>query len=172
MSISEADAFMALQMLGAPRRLVVHAQLVLEAADLILAALDQFELGLRTNLVRAGAILHDAGKAVVLGELNAPGHEHEPAGLAALTELGLPADVCAICESHADWQPLSRSLEELLVTLADKLWKGKRIAQLEERVIKIVAEQAGMDLWAVYPSLDEAFEAIAGAGDNRLSRSV
>ncbi|HEY5374166.1 MAG TPA: hypothetical protein VIK01_10805 [Polyangiaceae bacterium] len=63
------------------------------------------------------------------------------------------------------------SLEELLVALADKLWKGVRDSELEERVINLAASNLAMDRWELFVELDTAFEVIAGDGAQRLERS-
>ena len=63
------------------------------------------------------------------------------------------------------------SLEELLVALADALWKGVRRRELEERVIAEVANRRGVDVWDLFVDLDACFETIAHAGPERLSRS-
>ncbi|HMC58410.1 MAG TPA: hypothetical protein VKJ01_04380, partial [Candidatus Solibacter sp.] len=60
---------------------------------------------------------------------------------------------------------------ELVVALADKLWKGVRDSELEERVINLVASNLGMDRWELFVELDTAFEVIAGDGADRLERS-
>jgi hypothetical protein len=63
------------------------------------------------------------------------------------------------------------SLEELLVALADKLWKGARHEKLERRVIEGVAGKFGKGVWDVFVELDTGFEEIAAGGAARLERS-
>jgi len=63
------------------------------------------------------------------------------------------------------------SLEELLVALADKLWKGVRHAELERRVIDGVAGRLGSGFWDVFLELDTTLEEIAAGGAERLERS-
>ena len=63
------------------------------------------------------------------------------------------------------------SLEELLVALADKLWKGVRKLELEERVIDRVAASLKTDRWDAFVELDNLFETIAADGTARLERS-
>ncbi|MEM8642558.1 MAG: hypothetical protein AAGG51_27630 [Cyanobacteria bacterium P01_G01_bin.54] len=62
-------------------------------------------------------------------------------------------------------------MEELLVALADALWKGKRQTELETLVIEQVALRSGGDYWTVFMALDSCFEAIAADGQQRLWRS-
>ncbi|MBW4601884.1 MAG: hypothetical protein KME29_20485 [Calothrix sp. FI2-JRJ7] len=63
------------------------------------------------------------------------------------------------------------SLEELLVALSDKLWKGKREAKLEEEVINRLSKLTGQDYWHLFIDLDNHFEMIASGGEERLVRS-
>jgi len=63
------------------------------------------------------------------------------------------------------------SLEELAVALADKIWKGKRVTDLELRFIEQVALSSGENQWDIYPDIDRQIEEIASDGDIRLARS-
>lgn len=63
------------------------------------------------------------------------------------------------------------SFEELLVALADKLWKGERDEELEKNIIRLVAERLRRDVWDVLIELDSHFEMIASEGAERLARS-
>jgi hypothetical protein len=62
-------------------------------------------------------------------------------------------------------------LEELLVALADKLWKGVRLADLETTVIDAVVARCGGERWDVFLRLDACFEAIADGAEERLLKS-
>ncbi len=166
------DAEALLVELGAPERLVRHGRLVLEAADALLAHVDSLGIAVDARLVRAGALLHDAGKILHPGELSGGGSEHEPDGERLLVAHGVDPAVARCCVSHARWATMSSSLEELLVALADALWKGVRRAPLETRVIGEVAGRLGVDVWSVYTDLDSCFERIADGGAERLRRSV
>ena len=142
-----------------------------EAADLLLARLLVLGVPVRAELVRVGVVLHDAGKILHPAELDRAGGEHEPAGEALLLEHGVSPELARICVSHAGWEVMPVSLEELLVALADKLWKGVRKPALEERVIDLVAAELGKDRWEIFVGLDTLFEAIAADGVMRLERS-
>jgi len=157
--------------LGAPERLLRHVELVGEAAELLLAKLALIGAPLRTDLIRVGVVLHDVGKVVHPTELAGAGSEHEPAGEALLLERGVSPELARICLSHARWRQMPVSLEELVVALADKLWKGVRDSELEERVINLVASNLAVDRWELFVELDTAFEVIAGDGAQRLERS-
>jgi hypothetical protein len=160
-----------LEALGAPSRLLRHVELVGEAADLLLQKLVPFGAGIDADLVRVGVVLHDAGKTLHPAELDQPGGDHEPAGEALLIAHGASPEVARICISHARWNEMSVSLEELLVALADKLWKGVRKPELEERVIDEVASAVGKSRWDLFVDLDSCFEQIAAGGTARLERS-
>jgi hypothetical protein len=135
--------------LDAPPRLLRHVELVGEAAELLLAKLALLGAPLRTDLVRVGVVLHDVGKIVHPAELSGGGAEHEPAGEALLLKRGVSPELARICVSHARWRRMPVSLEELVVALADKLWKGVRDSELEERVINLVASNLALDRWDV-----------------------
>ncbi len=158
--------------LGAPERLVRHGALVLEAAEELLNQVRTLAVVVDESLVRAGAMLHDSGKTLFPGELGASGSEHEEAGYALLRERGVDPAVARCCVSHAKWASMSCSVEELLVALADALWKGVRRADLELRVVTELAWRRGVDPWSVFVELDSCFERIADGGQERLARSA
>jgi hypothetical protein len=63
------------------------------------------------------------------------------------------------------------SLEELVIALSDKLWKGVRVAELEERVLLEAEARTGLDRWELFIPLDSCFEKVAEEGHSRLERS-
>lgn len=89
-----------------------------------------------------------------------------------LLEVGAPPDVARVCLSHARWEAMECSLEELLVALSDKLWKGVRRPDLEEAVIRESGRRVGRDYWDLFVSMDSCFERIADDGATRLVRST
>lgn len=168
---SLADATALLLEMHAPPRLIRHAELVCEAAEGLLGLFARHGVTLDAGWVRGGAALHDAGKLEHVAELDGPGARHEPAGEQLLLRHGVAPHVARCCRSHAQWAALECSLEELVVALADKLWKGARVAPLEQRVIERAAQQRGLAFWDLFVALDGGFEAIAGAAPDRLARS-
>jgi hypothetical protein len=168
---SVAAANLLLVQLGAPPRLLRHVALVGEAGERLLDVAQALQLRIDPALVRVGIVLHDAGKILVPAELDAPGAEHEPTGQALLLAHGVSPELARICLSHARWADMSVSLEELLVALADKLWKGVRNPQLEERLINEAAQSLHRDRWDLFVQLDSLFEEVAAEGATRLERS-
>lgn len=168
---SVEDATRLLTSLGAPPRLLRHVALVGEAGERLLELAGALHLPIDPALVRVGIVLHDAGKIIVSAELDAPGGEHEPRGQDLLLKHGVSPALARICLSHARWSEMSVSLEELLVALADKLWKGVRSTLLEERVINETAKALDRDRWDLFVELDSLFEEIAADGAARLERS-
>ena len=161
------NALVLLATLGAPPRLVRHHELVLEAARLICDRLTG--VGFVHEQVLAGAALHDAGKILHPEELAVPGNRHEPAGRDLLLANGVPADIARFCVTHAAWA--DGAIEDLLVALADTLWKGKRNDALEQLVVARIAAASGAEPWAVFDRFDALCEDIAAGGPDRLARS-
>jgi len=160
------DAFALLERLGASPRLLRHHALVVEAAELLCVRLPA-ELGLSfdADLVRVGAALHDAGKILHPDELRGLGHAHEVAGRDLLLAHGVPPEVARFCVTHAAWE--EGAVEDLVVALADKLWKGVRVDALEWRLSRFVDGPE----WQRFAHLDAICEAIAADGPERLERS-
>lgn len=166
---SEVDAaFQFLANQGASKRLVQHAMLVRDTANQLVCMLQAVGVPVVAETILIGAVLHDAGKIVEPGELDGPGDRHEAAGREFLLSAGYPPEIARMCVSHSQWQTVDCSLEELIVALADKLWKGKREDALEAMVIERVARMLGRERWQVFQELDSHFEAIAARGHERL----
>lgn len=165
------DAYGLLNELGAPERLLIHVQLVAEAADLLMQAYAGFGIDFDAQLIELGVAVHDAGKIQHPEELDAAGSRHEPAGEALMLAHGVPPHVARCCVSHAAWERPGVSFEERSVALADKLWKGKRVPELEMLVVDSVAVQLGITRWDVFAELDSVFEGIAAGAEDRLARS-
>jgi len=165
------EALALLQEIGAPPRLYRHAELVGEAADLLLTGLKHFRVQIDEDYVRVGAALHDAGKSLHPSELLGPGSKHEPDGERLLLSHGATPDVARVCRSHAQWDTAAETFEELLIALSDKLWKGARVAKLEDLVIDRLAQSLQKDRWDCFTELDSLFENVAATADSRLARS-
>jgi hypothetical protein len=167
------DAFRLLVEMGAPGRLVRHHELVVKAASILCQRVfEQFGLPFCRDEVLLGAALHDVGKILYPDEMQVPGHRHERAGETVLIEKGVNPEIARFCITHASWEAPERTLEDLLVALADKLWKGKREEELETRVLEVIAKTSRRESWDVFAQLDTICEQIAADGPSRLARSV
>jgi predicted hydrolase (HD superfamily) len=147
---SKEEAYQLLLDLEAPNRLLKHVQLVNEAAEFIFNKLTALHLEFDQHFVELGIIIHDAGKIIYQNELDYSGFEHEVAGEKLLLENEVQLQIARCCLSHARWESMTCSFEELLVALADKLWKGKRIDQLELKIIDAVAEKLNQNRWDIF----------------------
>ncbi|PSB40811.1 HD domain-containing protein [Chamaesiphon polymorphus] len=169
---SVSDAYKLLVDLGAPDRLIQHVKLVGEAAEILILYFQQLDLKFNRDWIRLGVAFHDVGKILYPSELVDKGNRHEAAGELLLLSKNIDPKIARCCRSHAQWQQIECDLEELVVALADNLWKGKRNTKLEERVITKVAQILSRDYWDMFAGLDDKFEEIAATGDRRLARSM
>ena len=168
---SKEHAYELMDSLGASNRLLLHVTLVAEVAETLIEALTLLNVTFDKTLVQVGAIIHDAGKIIHTKELNEKGNKHEAAGEILMLENGASPKQARICLSHAQYETMSVTLEEQIVALSDKLWKGKRVEELELSIIDTVASNIGIDRWDIYSELDSTFESIAADGDIRLQKS-
>ncbi|MFI6001563.1 HD domain-containing protein [Streptomyces sp. NPDC051366] len=160
-----------LRELAAPPRLAAHLRLVHEVAGRLADWLAAYCPGLpfAREAVLFGAATHDVGKAVHTAELSGPGSAHEAAGRELLLAHGFTAEQARFAATHAGWAAPGISVEELLVSTADKVWKGKRVPELENLLVRRIAEAAGTEPWAVFLDLDELLGRIADGADRRLA---
>ncbi len=157
---------------GAHPWLVRHHELVLEAAEEMVEGLRRLlRIRFDADHVVLGAAVHDAGKIEHPSEMRAPGHEHERAGEQMLLRSGFPAHIARVCVTHAAWSEPRATLEDRLIALADKLWKGKRDADLESAIMQELADRLGQPSWAIFDAFDGLCELVADNGPERLKRS-
>lgn len=169
---TKKEAFDLLDKINAPKHLKIHVMLVGEAADELIEFFETMSLVIDSDFIRTGVVIHDIGKTIHLNEMTDIGSQHEPDGEKLLLKYGASAMLARVCMSHARWHEMECSLEELLIALSDKLWKGKRVQELEEKVIDAIAERKQLEKWDVFTDLDSKFEEIASGGYERLQRSV
>ena len=113
---------------------------------------------------------HDLGKVLHPNELTGPGNRHEDDGPGLLEQHGVTPGLARFARTHARWRqedPLT--LEDLLVALADHIWKGSRDDQLETRVATKLAAAANVSQWEAFAGLDEILTVIAAGADDRLA---
>ena len=166
--ISEDEAWAILYKLHATKRLLQHAGFVLDVAKELVKTIQGMQISVSSDFVCAGAILHDVGKTKNPDELHAPGKQHEADGPIILENLGISKKLANVAKSHAQWRDMDCSIEELIVALSDKLWKGARDTELEMCVIHRLAERLGRETWDIFNELDSIFERLANDGPKRL----
>ncbi|MEV6924257.1 HD domain-containing protein [Dactylosporangium sp. NPDC051485] len=153
----------------APPRLGAHLRAVHDVAVEIVDGPVLAGVGVDREAVLFGAATHDIGKVRFPGELTGPGAQHEPAGEQLLVRLGVEGRLARFAALHGRWDRDGVTLEELLVTLADKVWKGRREPGLEQKVAEVVAAATGEPVWAAYMRLDDELTRIAEGAGERLA---
>jgi hypothetical protein len=160
-----------LECLDAPPRLVAHLTLVYEVAGELTRALDRQwpNLTYDRQAVLIGAATHDIGKVLQRHELTGPGHEHEECGPSLLTQHGFAEQYTRYARTHGQWaRTPDVTLEDLLVALADGVWRGKRDSDLEDLLVQRLSDSSSDEPWAVYSFLDDMIGSIARDADARL----
>ncbi len=153
-------------------RLIAHLYLVHDVASQLTAALRRSfpKVLIDVETVRFGAVIHDLGKAMHPSELTAPGKLHEVAGEARLLEEGIPVSRARFARTHglpADSPGLE--LEDLVVMTADKIWKGRRLDTLEERLTETLSAAAECEFWSAWPVVSALLDSLAEGSDARLT---
>ncbi|MFI0510137.1 HD domain-containing protein [Streptomyces sp. WSLK1-5] len=167
------DAAALLRALDAPPRLAAHLRLVHDVAHQLLAWLEGRypapALPLDREAVLFGAATHDVGKAAHVGELSGSGSAHEETGRRLLLEHGVAPELARFAATHASWTLPDIGLEDLLVSLADKIWKNKRVPELEDLVVRRLAKVSGRPVWEEFLALDDALTAVGEGAQERLA---
>ncbi|MEO3829629.1 HDIG domain-containing metalloprotein [Actinomadura sp. B10D3] len=160
-----------LEDVGAPPRLAAHLRAVHDvAAELVAWAADRHPaLAVDAEAVLFGAATHDIGKALHPAELTGPGAEHERAGHALLRERGVEERLARFARTHASWDGPDIGVDDLLVSLADNVWKATRVPGLEQRLMDVLAAASGQEKWQVFMDLDDVCDRLAAGADRRLA---
>lgn len=117
-----------------------------------------------------GASIHDVGKAIERSELIRSGAHHEQRGVELLRSMGVSDQRGRFAYTHGKWDGgLTVNLEDLLVALADKCWKGQRVDKLESKVTALLSSASGKPEWACYAELDEILQGLTKDADARLA---
>lgn len=155
---------------GAPPRLMAHHRVVHDVACRLTEWLgaEWPEFRFDADAVRFGAATHDIGKALHPRELTGPGSSHEPDGHALLIERGVPEHHARYARTHNAWGVAGTTIEDQLVTLADKVWKARREADLEQRLVEWIAAVTRREQWAIFADLDDALVAVAADAERRI----
>lgn len=160
-----------LESLGAPPRLAAHLRAVHDVACEILDWLDEQHTTVRIDreAVLFGAASHDIGKTLHPEELSGPGSVHEADGCKLLCAHGVEVRLARFARTHASWTAPDTNLEDHLVSLADKIWKAKRVADLEQLIVDRLAAASDQPAWQVFMDLDEFITRVANDADSRLA---
>ena len=162
-----------LQRLDCPPRLAAHLRAVHDVAcQLADWAGDRSPpLAFDRDAVLFGAASHDIGKVVHVAELSGPGSAHEETGRRLLLDHGVSPELARFAATHASWTRADAGIEDLMVSVADKIWKNKRVPELEDLLIVRLAASSGREPWEEFAALDEFLSRIGdGAGDGWPSR--
>jgi hypothetical protein len=160
-----------LRELDAPPRLAAHLRAVHDVAYGIVEWVTRRhpQLPLDREAVLFGAATHDVGKAVHTAELSGPGSAHEKAGRELLLAHGIAPDLARFAATHASWTAPDVTVEDLLVSLADKAWKNKRVPELEDLVVRALAEASGRTAWEEFLDLDDLLTGVGEGAEGRLA---
>jgi hypothetical protein len=165
-----ADAARLCEELAAPPLLVRHLTLVHAAAAELLDGLAAMfpGLDLDRDAILFGSATHDLAKTLHQHELTGPGHQHESDGPALLEQHGVPRRIARLARTHGRWRDVD-DLETLIVALADSIWCGRRVEELESKFTTTLAATLGEEPWQVWAKLDAVCEEIAEKGEERLA---
>ncbi|MFF8607216.1 phosphohydrolase [Streptomyces sp. NPDC015346] len=157
--------------LGSPPRLAAHLRAVHDVAHQLVNWVEQHYPAVifDREAVLFGAATHDIGKTVHLAELSGPGSVHEEAGQVLLLGHGISPELARFAATHASWVDARVGLDDLLVSLADKIWKNKRVPDLEDLVVARLAQATGRAAWEEFLALDGVLARIGDTADERLA---
>ncbi|MDN3021465.1 HD domain-containing protein [Streptomyces sp. S.PB5] len=160
-----------LRELDASPRLVAHLRAVHDVAYRIVEWVAERypALPLDREAVLFGAATHDIGKTTHVAELSGPGSAHENAGRDLLLEHGVPPYLARFAATHAGWTLPDVGVEDLLVSLADKIWKNKRVPDLEDLVVGRLVETSGRAVWEEFLALDDLLTSVGEGAGARLA---
>lgn len=159
-----------LEKLAAPPRLAAHLRAVHDVACSLADWLEKQhpELVFDREATLFGAATHDIGKTIHPEELSGPGAAHEQAGYELLLSQGIDEERARFARTHAAWSA-DVGVEDLLVSTADKVWKAKRVTDLEQLLVDRLTAASGQSPWEVFMALDDVLDRIAAAADGRLA---
>ncbi|MEV5907149.1 HD domain-containing protein [Streptomyces sp. NPDC052127] len=166
-----AEVAALLDEVGAPPRLVAHLRAVHDVAARLVEWAGRHcpALAVDREAVLFGAATHDIGKTLHPDELSGPGARHEAAGRELLLAHGVRPEAARFAGTHATWGTPGATVEDLLVSLADKVWKNKRVADLEDLVVAELSRAGGRPVWQEFLDLDEFLTALGEGADQRLA---
>jgi HD domain len=154
-------------------RLVAHLTLVHDVAQQLVISVSQASPRLRfdADAVRFGAATHDIGKALHPEELSAPGNAHEAAGESLLVRAGIAPSRARFARTHGTPRDALDGLEveDLLVILADTVWKGGRVRSVDDALIAAMMRADGCSAWATFMVVDTIVDTLGGSASERIA---
>jgi len=93
---------------------------------------------------------------------------HEERGAEVLKGFGFPDSLARYTRTHASWKSPEVAIDDLLVSLADKVWRGKRQEDLEQILIYRMSLALSRPEWEVFASMDTLLSDLAADADGRL----
>jgi hypothetical protein len=155
-----------------PPPLLAHLILVHDVAVRLVTGVRRLwpALAFDMDAVAFGAATHDLGKILHPEEMTGPGEAHRKAGPEFLIEeYGVEPALARFARTHGNWLSAGNLVpEDLLVALADQIWKGSRERSLEEMVTAWIAGATEQQPWEVFMALDELLTTLAADADKRL----
>ena len=154
----------------APPRLRAHLCLVHDVACQLTAQISTSwpKLVIEEQAVHLGAATHDVGKAIHPHELSESGYAHEDAGRTLLLKYGWSEQASRFTVTHGRKLDANDQLEDLLVAIADNIWKGKRNETLEQALVARIAALSSQAPWQVWLTLDDILCHLAESAADRL----
>lgn len=162
---SREQALELLRKSGCSRRVVKHCEAVAKLAVEIAKTCQEKGLNVDLKLVEVGALLHDIGRS------RTHSVHHAIVGAAIAEALGLPKSVTSIVKRHVgggitvkeakklNWPKdvyVPKTLEEKIVSYADKLIEGSRpipIKRTVEKLSKELPPQAVNRIWRLHEEI-------------------
>ncbi|MGQ0847119.1 MAG: phosphohydrolase [Sporichthyaceae bacterium] len=156
-----ADAVQVLHEVAAPPRLAAHLRLVHDVAAQLVEALAGCVPGLDLD---GEAVLIDAATHGMPDPALDGGSEGERA-----VHLCIDESLRRYAAESADWMELDVSVEDLVVFLADKIWKGHRESSLEAVAVDRIGADCGMTPAQAFAAIDPVLTRLAADGDRRVA---
>lgn len=153
-------------------RLLAHLLMVHDVAARLTDEVHRLwpRLQFDAEAVQIGAATHDIGKVLYPDEVIGPGDEHAAAGERLLVQHGFPPEHARFARTHFTWpHDADPTLEDLLVALADELWRGERDEALEALLTGRIAAAVQDTMWAVFMDLDDVATELAHPGPTRVN---
>ncbi|WP_452598860.1 hypothetical protein [Pontimicrobium sp. MEBiC01747] len=71
--------------------------------------------------------------------------------------------------THGNWREDNLEIEDFIVCLSDKIWKGKRDIELDNCIVNKISEMTKINFWDVSTKLELILEKIVIGSDKRIA---